>query len=127
MLPSIAFIYNRTYMNIPSGISLLSLVNPDILFRSVVIYFFVVWFCLVVWVVRDITNRTHSIVFQVVSILMVLFLTPLGIFIYLLLRPQKTLFEQVFESEFLRLDAEYTKWDKDAKKSHNGMDIAHKK
>lgn len=114
-------------MNIPSSISLLSFVNPDILFRSVVIYFFVVWFCLVVWVVRDITNRTHSIIFQVLSILLVLFLTPLGIFIYLLLRPQKTLFEQVFESEFLRLDAEYEKGNKESKKHHDGMDIVHKK
>jgi hypothetical protein len=37
----------------------------------------------------------------------VLFLTPLGIFIYLLIRPQKTLFEKIFEEEFLKLDAEY--------------------
>ncbi len=120
-LPSGTFIYNRIYMNIPA---FLSWINPDFIFRSIIIYFFVVWFCLVVWVVRDITNRTHSIVFQVFSILLVLFLTPLGIFIYLLLRPQKTLFEQVFETEFLRLDAEYQKeW----KKHHAGMDISHKK
>jgi len=60
--------------------------------------------------------------------LLVLFLTPLGIFIYLLLRPQKTLFEQVFESEFLRLDAEFSKDDKKEDKKHqSGMDISHKK
>jgi hypothetical protein len=53
-------------------------------------------------------------------------LTPLGIFIYLLLRPQKTLFEQVFEAEFLRLDAEYKKETKEHKKSHSGMDIEKK-
>ncbi len=57
---------------------------------------------------------------------MVLLLTPLGIFIYLLLRPQKTLFEQVFESEFIRLDSEYAKNDKHDKK-HTGMDITQKK
>jgi len=111
-------------MNFPNSLALLSWINPDFLFRSVIIYFFIVWFCLVVWVVRDITNRTHSIIFQVSSIILVLFLTPLGIFIYLLLRPQKTLFEQVFESEFLRLDAEYQK---ESKKSQAGMDISHKK
>ncbi len=65
--------------------------------------------------------------FQVMSILMVLLLTPLGIFIYLLLRPQKTLFEQVFESEFSRLDAEYAKNDSHNKKHPAGMDISTKK
>jgi hypothetical protein len=114
-------------MNFPNGLTFLSLINPDVLFRSVIIYFFLVWFCLVVWVVRDITNRTHSIIFQVFSILLVLFLTPLGIFVYLLLRPQKTLFEQVFEAEFLRLDSEYQKEGENHKKSHTGMDITHKK
>lgn len=126
-MPSRAFIYNCLYMNLPSGAALLSWVNPDLLFRSIIVYFFVVWFCLVVWVVRDITNRTNSVVFQVFSILLVLFLTPLGIFIYLLLRPQRTLFEQVFEVEFLKLDAEYQKEQAMHKKSHVGMDITHKK
>lgn len=115
-------------MNFLSGAEVLSWINPDLLFRSVIIYFFVVWFCLVIWVVRDITNRTHSIVFQVFSILLVLFLTPLGIFVYLLLRPQKTLFEQVFEEEFLRLDAEYNKdTHKLSEKNRKVMDITPKK
>jgi len=73
------------------------------------LYVFVVWFCIVVWVAKDISNRTRSIWLQIVSILIVLFLTPLGIFIYLLIRPQKTLFEKIFEEEFLKLDAEYKK------------------
>ncbi len=109
------------------SLNIMSWLNPDILFRSVIVYFFIVWFCLVIWVVRDITNRTHSLMFQVLSILMVLVLTPLGIFIYLLLRPQKTLFEQVFEAEFSRLDSEYAKNDKHDKKHPAGMDITQKK
>ncbi len=107
-------------------IDLLNLVNPDLIFRVVVIYFFIVWFCLVVWVVRDITNRTNSVIFQVFSILLVLFLTPLGIFIYLLLRPQKTLFEQVFEEEFLKLENEYSDDKTKEKKKHGGLDIEKK-
>lgn len=108
--------------------------SPDMIVRSVVIYFFIVWFCLVVWVVRDITSRSRSILIQVLSIILVLFLTPLGIFIYLLLRPQKTLFEQVFEDEFFRLDAEFSKTDTGKHKQlpHTktlspGMDIIEKK
>ncbi len=46
-------------------------------------------------------------ILQIFCIILVLFLTPLGIFIYLLIRPQKTLFEKIFEEEFLKLDAEY--------------------
>lgn len=85
------------------------MVNPNVVLRAIIVYIFVVWFCIVVWVVRDITNRTRSVTFQVLSILLVLGLTPLGIFIYLLIRPQKTLFEKVFEEEFLKLDAENQK------------------
>lgn len=110
--------------------NILQWLHPDIIVRAIVIYFFIVWFCIVVWVVRDITNRTRSLFFQVMSILMVLFLTPLGIFLYLLLRPQKTLFEQVFEDEFFRLDAEFRKGDMkerhEAMKKHAGMDIEKK-
>jgi ABC-type nickel/cobalt efflux system permease component RcnA len=88
---------------------LLQMINPNVVLRSIIVYIFVVWFCIVVWVVRDITNRTKSITFQILSIVLVLLLTPLGIFIYLLIRPQKTLFEKVFEEEFLKLDDEHQK------------------
>ncbi len=78
-----------------------------------------------VWVAKDINNRTRSIILQVFCILIVLFLTPLGIFIYLLIRPQKTLFEKIFEEEFLKLDAEYKKEIVTEKKlsGHAAMDI----
>lgn len=112
---------------------LLQWLNPDMVIRGIIIYIFLVWFCVVVWVVRDVTNRTRSIFFQVLSIILVLFLTPLGIFIYLLLRPQKTLFEQVFEDEFFRLDAEFqkehpakAKTEETKKHASSGMDIEKK-
>lgn len=117
-------------MNEFSNLNFLQWLSPDIVVRTVVIYFFIVWFCVVVWVVRDVTNRTRSILFQVLSIIMVLFLTPLGIFLYLLLRPQKTLFEQVFEDEFFRLDAEFrageVKQKHEITRKHPGMDITKK-
>ncbi len=62
-------------------------------------------------------------VLQIFCILLVLFLTPLGIFIYLLIRPQKTLFEKIFEEEFLKLDNEYKKEIVAEKKAHPTMDI----
>ncbi len=117
-------------MNAILNSPILTWLNPDMIIRWVIVYFFVVWFCLVVWVVRDVTNRTKSLIFQIISILLVLFFTPLGIFVYLLLRPQKTIFEQVFEDEFFRLDSEFQKEDSmkhKNRRSSPGMDIEHKK
>ncbi len=98
-----------TTMNELTNSSIFSLVDPNLIFKGAIIYLFIVWFCIVVWVVRDITNRTQSVFLQIFSTLLVLFLTPLGIFIYLLIRPQKTLFEKIFEQEFLKLDEEVIK------------------
>jgi len=64
--------------------------------QFVIFYFVVIWISLIVWVGRDISNRTNSIFLQVISILIVLFLTPLGIFAYFLIRPWKTLFEKYY-------------------------------
>jgi hypothetical protein len=55
--------------------------------KFVVIYFFVIWIALLLWVMKDISNRTDSILLQILSIFIILFLTPFGIFIYLLIRP----------------------------------------
>ena len=62
----------------------------------VVLYFFVIWISILVWVIKDIKNRTDKIYLQILSILMVLIFTPFGIFLYLLIRPSKTLFEQYY-------------------------------
>lgn len=62
-----------------------------------VLYFFVVWIAILVWVIRDITNRTDNVFLQLFAILSVLILTPLGIFIYLIIRPSKTLFEKYYD------------------------------
>ncbi|MDD2870556.1 MAG: zinc ribbon domain-containing protein [Candidatus Gracilibacteria bacterium] len=69
----------------------------EMLIKFVILYFFIVWFALLLWVIRDISNRTSSILLQVLSILIVLLFTPLGIFIYLIIRPGKTLFEKYYE------------------------------
>lgn len=60
-------------------------------------YFFIIWIALLVWVVRDITNRTENIYLQICSILIILIGSPLWIFIYLLIRPWRTLFEKYYD------------------------------
>lgn len=105
------------------SLNYLSQLDFNMILRWIILYFFVIWFCIVVWVAKDISNRTRSLALQIFCILLVLFLTPLGIFIYLLVRPQKTLFEKIFEDEFLKLDAEYKKEITAEKKPHSTMDI----
>lgn len=65
--------------------------------KLIVIYFFIVWIAIIIWVTKDIINRTNNILLQIFSILTVLVWTPLWIVIYLLIRPSKTLFEKYYE------------------------------
>lgn len=61
-------------------------------------YIAFLWIAVILWVTKDITNRTSNIYFQIVSICIVIFLTPIfGLLIYLLLRPTRTLIEQDYE------------------------------
>lgn len=69
----------------------------ELFIKMIIIYFFIVWIAIIVWVTKDIINRTNNILLQIISILTVLILTPLWIVIYLLVRPSKTLFEKYYE------------------------------
>lgn len=59
--------------------------------------FFYIWIATIIWVIKDIINRTNNILLQILSISTVLFLTPLWVVIYLLIRPSKTLLEKYYE------------------------------
>ena len=57
-----------------------------------------------VWIIKDITNRTTNLFIQVISILIILFFTPVfGLPIYLLIRPRSTIFEKFYENTELDL------------------------
>jgi len=63
-------------------------------------YFFIIWAAFIIWIIKDITNRTTNILIQTISIFIILFFTPIfGLPIYLLIRPRATLFEQYYEDE----------------------------
>jgi len=59
-----------------------------------VLYFFVIWISILIWVIKDITNRTDKLYLHILSILSIVIFTPFGIILYLIIRPNKTLFEQ---------------------------------
>lgn len=67
------------------------------------------WISLVIWTFRDMRARARDAFAQLLASLMVLILGPLGIFLYLILRPRETLaerYERSLEEEALLQDIE---------------------
>lgn len=65
--------------------------------KGVLVYLGVLWFAIVIWVGRDIINRTNNILFQVFVILLNVVLPVFGLILYLIIRPGKTLLEKYYE------------------------------
>ena len=63
-------------------------------------YIAILWISVVFWVAKDISNRSLNAIFQIFCILITIILPLLGLFIYLLIRPEKTLLEKDFEELF---------------------------
>lgn len=66
-------------------------VTIEFMIKFFVVYFFVVWIGLILWVGRDISERSLSRMYQTLCVLIMILLTPFGILIYLIIRPKKTL------------------------------------
>jgi len=63
---------------------------------------FIIWFAVAVWVIKDITTRSTSVIVQSFSLLLIIFFTPIfGLPLYLLIRPRSTIFEQHYEENWL--------------------------
>ncbi len=60
-------------------------------------YLLLLWISLIIWTTKDIISRSNNVVYQIISILLVVILNIFGIFIYLGIRPSKTLIEKFFE------------------------------
>lgn len=99
------FIYNFLNFDYIWFLSnIFSMLTFETFLKLIIIYFFIVWIAIIIWVIKDIINRTNSILFQIFSILTVLLWTPLWIVVYLLIRPSKTLFEQYYEDASIEED-----------------------
>ncbi|MDD2487552.1 MAG: zinc ribbon domain-containing protein [Candidatus Gracilibacteria bacterium] len=73
-------------------------ITLDGIIKFSILYFFIIWGAFIIWVVKDITNRTTNLFLQVLSIIIVILFTPIfGLPIYLLLRPRATIFEKYYE------------------------------
>ena len=79
-------------------------VNFEMALKFLILYLFVIWIAVVVWVIKDITNRSSNIFIQILCILLVVILPFLGIFLYLLIRPGNTLLEKHYSEIEENLD-----------------------
>jgi hypothetical protein len=52
------------------------IITFDLFIKLLVVYFFIIWISIIVWVLKDITNRTNSLLLQLLSLFIVVFLTP---------------------------------------------------
>ena len=52
-------------------------VTLESMLKFTVVYFFVVWIALIIWVARDISERTPSRLYQILCILIMILFTPL--------------------------------------------------
>lgn len=68
-------------------------ITIEFMIKFFVVYFFVVWIGLIVWVARDIAARSLSRMFQCLCVLIMIIFTPLGLILYLLIRPKKTVYD----------------------------------
>lgn len=66
----------------------------EIVIKFFFIYFCIIWIATIIRVIKDITNRTDSFLFQLFAIFLIIILTPLWIIIYLIIRPKKTLYDK---------------------------------
>jgi len=74
--------------------------DPDtsrIIIAAILGYLILLWVSLIIWTTKDIISRSNNVVYQIISIILVVVLNIFGIFIYLGIRPAKTLIEKFFE------------------------------
>lgn len=102
-----------------------SLLTFETFLKILVVYFFIVWIAIIIWVTKDIINRTNNILYQIFSILTVLVLTPLWVVIYLLIRPSKTLFEKYYEEAQIEDESELDLEETEDKKEEVKIDEIH--
>jgi hypothetical protein len=73
------------------------LAQPPLAFalQAAVGYLALLWIFAILWVIKDASNRSESIAFQLISVLIVVIATPfVGLPLYLLIRPSQSLFEK---------------------------------
>lgn len=113
------YITNYDYVGFAQWI--LDQVTLEFILYALVAYFFVIWVAVFLWVARDIMSRTRNWFYQILCILTVLVGTPLWVFVYLIIRPGKTLLEKHYdENMYDDVESEYDdETEEEVEKLHN--------
>ncbi len=69
----------------------------DYFIKGVLIYLSLLWVSVIIWVTRDAINRSNSLFFQIIAIIMNIVLPVFGLILYLILRPNRTLSESYYD------------------------------
>lgn len=64
---------------------------------AVLAYFALLWLVILIWVTKDVLQRSKSVLFQAFSILLSIAVPILGVLLYLIIRPSKTQNERYYE------------------------------
>lgn len=88
---------NDLPFNIDTLIELVTIPSFETIQYVVVIYLGLLWLAVIIWVARDAINRSSSLIFQVIAILLNILFPILGILLYLIIRPGKTTLEKYYE------------------------------
>lgn len=75
----------------------------QVLGKFTILYLAALWVALIVWVTRDAIHRSSNVVFQIIAVLLNIFLPIFGLILYLIIRPEKTLLEKYHEDLEYRL------------------------
>ena len=94
---------------------------------GVLIYLGILWLALIAWVARDVIGRSRSLLFQTLMILINMTLPVFGLFVYLLLRPPKTLVEKYYDEVEMRLLKEAVEEDEEEEEGSTGSLSSEKK
>jgi len=71
--------------------------NIELILRISLFYVVLLWVSILIWAVRDALNRSDSLFFHTFTILINLIPPPLGVVLYLIVRPGKTRAERYYE------------------------------
>jgi RNA polymerase subunit RPABC4/transcription elongation factor Spt4 len=66
-------------------------------------YFALLWLSLIIWVTKDVINRSNSLIFQSLSIILNTILPGFGLVIYLLIRPTQSLMDKYYDELEVKL------------------------
>jgi len=84
-------------ININNLIDLMSSPSFKMIQLIFVIYIGLLWLSVIIWVTRDAIQRSDSLFFQVIAIMLNIVFPILGILLYLIIRPGKTTAERYYE------------------------------